>query len=79
MAGQVQYDPALPEIGFPGPGTRYRGWISRCCFITPKQIADALGISEKTVKVHRGHVMKKVEVRSVTDLVRLAEITADDS
>jgi PAS domain S-box-containing protein len=44
-----------------------------------KQIADALGISEKTVKVHRGHVMKKVEVRSVTDLVRLSEITADDS
>jgi PAS domain S-box-containing protein len=44
-----------------------------------KQIADALGISEKTVKVHRGHVMKKVEVRSVTDLVRLSGITADDS
>jgi FixJ family two-component response regulator len=44
-----------------------------------KQIADALGISEKTVKVHRGHVMQKVEARSVTDLVRLSEITADDS
>jgi PAS domain S-box-containing protein len=44
-----------------------------------KQIASALGISEKTVKVHRGHVMQKVEARSVTDLVRLAEITADDS
>lgn len=42
-----------------------------------KQIADALGISEKTVKVHRGHIMQKMETRSVTDLVRLAEITAD--
>jgi FixJ family two-component response regulator len=44
-----------------------------------KQIADALKISEKTVKVHRGHVMQKMEARSVTDLVRLSEITADDS
>ena len=44
-----------------------------------KQVADALGISEKTVKVHRGHVMQKVEARSVTDLVRLSEITAEDS
>jgi len=38
-----------------------------------KQIAGALGISEKTVKVHRGHVMQKVEARSVSDLVRIAE------
>jgi FixJ family two-component response regulator len=43
-----------------------------------KQIADALQISEKTVKVHRGHVMQKMEVRSVADLVRLSEVTADD-
>jgi FixJ family two-component response regulator len=43
-----------------------------------KQIANALGISEKTVKVHRGHVMQKVEVRSVAELVRLSEITAAD-
>jgi PAS domain S-box-containing protein len=44
-----------------------------------KQIADALKISEKTVKVHRGHVMQKMEVRSVADLVRLSEVAADDS
>ena len=44
-----------------------------------KQIADALKISEKTVKVHRGHVMQKMEARSVADLVRLSEVTADDS
>jgi FixJ family two-component response regulator len=38
-----------------------------------KQIAGTLGISEKTVKVHRGHVMQKVGVRSVADLVYVAE------
>ena len=38
-----------------------------------KQIADALGITEKTVKVHRGHIMQKMEVRSLADLVRTAE------
>lgn len=36
-----------------------------------KQIAHAMGISEKTVKVHRGRVMEKLEVTSVADLVRL--------
>ena len=38
-----------------------------------KQIAYVLGISEKTVKVHRGRVMEKLDVHSVADLVRLAE------
>jgi two-component system sensor kinase FixL len=42
-----------------------------------KQIADALGISEKTVKAHRGHVMEKVEAGSVANLVRISEIAAD--
>jgi FixJ family two-component response regulator len=36
-----------------------------------KQIAFELGTSEKTVKVHRGRVMKKLEVDSVPALVRL--------
>lgn len=36
-----------------------------------KQIAAELAISEKTVKVHRAHVMEKMGVRSVADLVRL--------
>jgi len=35
-----------------------------------KQIAHDLGIAEKTVKVHRSRVMKKVGVRTVADLVR---------
>ncbi len=43
-----------------------------------KQIAHELGISEKTVKAHRGHVMEKVEAGSVTDLVRISEIAANN-
>ena len=38
-----------------------------------KQIAYELGISEKTVKVHRGRIMEKLGIDSVADLVRLAE------
>jgi FixJ family two-component response regulator len=38
-----------------------------------KQIAARLDISEKTVKVHRGRVMRKMSVRSVAQLVRAAE------
>jgi FixJ family two-component response regulator len=37
-----------------------------------KQIASAMGLSEITVKIHRGHVMKKMASRSVADLVRKA-------
>ena len=36
-----------------------------------KMIAMALGISEKTVEVHRSHVMQKMHVTSLADLVRL--------
>ncbi len=38
-----------------------------------KQIADDIGVAEKTVKIHRGRVMAKLGVASVADLVRLAE------
>jgi len=38
-----------------------------------RETAKVLGTGEKMIKVHRGRVMKKLEVRSVADLVRLAE------
>jgi FixJ family two-component response regulator len=38
-----------------------------------KQIAAELGVSEVTVKVHRGNVMKKMGARSLADLVRMAD------
>jgi FixJ family two-component response regulator len=38
-----------------------------------KQIAAEMNLSEITVKVHRGHVMRKMNARSMPDLVRKAE------
>src|SRR5260370_760007 len=38
-----------------------------------KQIAGDLGLSEITVKVHRGQVMRKMQASSVTDLTRMAD------
>lgn len=45
-----------------------------------KVIAADLGISERTVEVHRGQVMRKLDARTLAQLVRLkieAELTAD--
>ena len=38
-----------------------------------KQVAQELGTTEKTIKVHRGHIMQKMGARSLADLVRTAE------
>jgi FixJ family two-component response regulator len=37
-----------------------------------KQIASELGTTEKTIKVHRGRVMEKMQAGSMAELVRLA-------
>jgi RNA polymerase sigma factor (sigma-70 family) len=39
-----------------------------------KQIADELGVSEKTVKAHRAHMMEKMKAESLAALVRMAEL-----
>jgi FixJ family two-component response regulator len=39
-----------------------------------KQVAAELGLAEITVKIHRGHIMKKMGSRSLADLVRKAEM-----
>lgn len=41
-----------------------------------KQIAERLGAAEKTVKIHRGRMMEKMQARSLADLVRMSEHAA---
>ena len=38
-----------------------------------KQIAGRLGIAEKTVKIHRGQVMKKLDVKTVAELIQMCQ------
>jgi FixJ family two-component response regulator len=38
-----------------------------------KQIAGQLELSEMTVKVHRGQIMRKMRAKSLVELVRMAD------
>jgi FixJ family two-component response regulator len=39
-----------------------------------KQIAAEIGIAEITVKIHRGHIMRKMTAKSLADLVKMAQV-----
>ncbi|SEJ48107.1 MULTISPECIES: response regulator transcription factor [unclassified Pseudomonas] len=43
-----------------------------------KQIASEMGLSEITVKIHRGHAMKKMQARTFADLVKMSEALAGE-
>ena len=47
------------------------GWV--VSGLLNKQIAGELGISEETIKVHRGHVMRKMGADSLAELVRMSQ------
>src|SRR5260370_4277476 len=38
-----------------------------------KQVAGEMGVTEMTVKIHRGHIMRKMQARSLADLVRMSD------
>jgi RNA polymerase sigma factor (sigma-70 family) len=44
-----------------------------------KQIASEIGVTEATVKLHRGRAMRKMRVRSLAELIRAADRLADDA
>lgn len=43
-----------------------------------KEIAALAEVTEATVKLHRGHIMRKMEARSIADLIRLANLAAPE-
>jgi len=39
-----------------------------------KEVASALGTSEKTIKAHRAHIMQKMQAMSIAELVRMVAL-----
>lgn len=72
------------EVGVAGVRSKYETLTGRerevmskvASGLMNKSIAAQLGISQVTVKVHRGSVMRKLGARSLADLVRMADVIA---
>jgi len=70
-----------PRAGSSTPRTCSNGLTSRqrevMALVTTglpnKEIAAEMGLSEITVKIHRGHMMKKMRARSLADLIKMAQ------
>jgi FixJ family two-component response regulator len=45
-----------------------------CAGLMNKQIAGELGVTEITVKVHRGNAMRKMGAKTLADLMRMAQV-----
>ena len=75
-----------PETGVPGGdvvaaaaapiGTLSKRELEVMCFLasgmTNREIAEQLGISVKTIDTHRGHLLKKLQLRNNSDITRFA-------
>ena len=81
LALQGDRDRRAREVAFLQTRARFEALTSReqevlslvTAGLMNKQIAAELGVSEITVKVHRGNAMKKMDARSLADLVRMAD------
>jgi DNA-binding NarL/FixJ family response regulator len=83
-AGSTFLSPQLtatwPQNGRPHPddpvGVLSKRELEVLCFLavgmTNREIAQQLGISVKTIDTHRGHVLKKLQLRNNSDLTRFA-------
>jgi FixJ family two-component response regulator len=65
----------LPNVMFQAMSLRERQVMTLVTSgLLNKQVAGQLGLSEITVKIHRGSAMRKMGARTLPDLVRMAEI-----